>query len=96
MISGRRGGLRCIGHDGYLTHDGDKGDKLCSDSLDPSSSHINRAELVLSISLELMEMDPARHQSSQGWKDLTPTSWEGETSGALSIAFTLISVSLSI
>ena len=38
--------------------------KPCSKSLAPSSSHVGRAELALSISPELMETDPIGHHIS--------------------------------
>ena len=37
-------------------------DQPCSESLALSSLHLNRVELVLSMSYELMETGPTRHQ----------------------------------
>ena len=36
--------------------------KPCIESLAPSYSHVDRAEVVLPMSLKLMETGPARHQ----------------------------------
>ena len=54
----------------------------CTESRAPSSSCVDRAGLGLPVSPELMEMGLARHQSSRGRRNSTPTSWQVEKAGA--------------
>ena len=48
----------------------------------PLSLCVDRAGLGLSVSHELMEMGLARHQSSQGRRNSTRTSWQVKKAGA--------------